>query len=358
MADAKISQLPTSTRPLAGSEVLPVVQSSTTVQTSVASLLDFGGSGALFRNRLINGSMGVDQRNSGASQTFTAAAAIAYSVDRWYASCTGANITGQRVSGTSPNLYAYKFTGATSNTGLIFGQRIESLNCADLVSKTVVGSLTVSSTSITTLTWTAYYANATDNFSAKTQIATGTLTITSTPTNYSFSFNAGSSAANGIALEFSCGALTGTQTIQFENVQLESGSIATAFEQRPYSTQLSLCQRYYYRITAEAAGAIMGGVGYAVNTTVARGIDYFPVTMRIAPTALEQTGTATDYRVFGGGAVGTVCSAVPTFNSATVNWGRTSMTVASGLTAYHGTNHGAATGLSAPFPYLGWSAEL
>jgi hypothetical protein len=358
MADAKISQLPASTRPLAGSEVLPVVQSSTTVQTSVASLLDFGGSGALFRNRLINGNMTVDQRNSGALQTFTAAAPVAYSVDRWYASCTGANITGQRVSGTSPNLYAYKFTGAASNTGLIFGQRIESFNCADLVSKTVVGSLTVSSSSITTLTWTAYYADSTNTFSTKTQIATGTITITSTPTNYSLSFNAGASAANGIALEFSCGALTATNTLQFQNVQLESGSIATAFEQRPYSTQLILSQRYYYRLSAAADATIIGGLGYAVSVTTARGIDYFPVTMRIAPTALEQTGTATDYRVYGAGAVATVCSAVPTFNSATVDWGRTSMTVTAGLTLGLGSNHGTNSGTSSPFPYLGWSAEL
>jgi hypothetical protein len=354
MADKKISQLSNSSRPLAGSEVLPIVQSSTTVQTSIASLLDFGGSGALFRNRLINGNMAVDQRNSGASQTFTAAAAVAYCVDRWYVSCTGANITGRRVSGTSPNQYAYKFTGAASNTGLIFGQRIESLNCADLVSKTVVGSLTVSSSSITTLTWTAYYANSADTFSSKTQIATGTLTITSTATNYSFSFSAGSNAANGIALEFSCGALTATNTLQFENVQLESGSIATAFEQRPYSTQLALCQRYYYRVTM-AAASLDGSSGYAVNTTVSRAITPFPVTMRIAPTALEQTGTATDYRVFGGGAIATDCSAVPILNAAGVSFGRTGFTVASGLTAYSGTAHGANIGVT---PYLAWSVEL
>jgi len=354
MADKKISQLTASTRPLAGSEVLPIVQSSTTVKTSIATLLDFGGSGALFRNRLINGNMAVDQRNNGASQTFTAAAAIAYGVDRWYASCTGANITGQRVSGTSPNLYAYQFTGATSNTGLIFGQRIESFNCADLVSKTVVGSLTVSSSSITTLTWTAYYANSTDTFAAKTQIATGTLTITSTPTDYSFSFAAGTNAANGIALEFSCGALTGTQTIKFENVQLESGSIATAFEQRPYSTQLVLCQRYYYRTTM-AAASLDGSSGYAISATGSRTITPFPVAMRIAPTALEQTGTATDYRVFGGGAIATDCSAVPAFNAANTWFARTTFTVASGLTAYYATAHGAQIGIT---PYLAWSVEL
>ena len=38
MADSKISQLPASTTPLAGTEVLPVVQSNTTKQVSVANL--------------------------------------------------------------------------------------------------------------------------------------------------------------------------------------------------------------------------------------------------------------------------------------------------------------------------------
>ena len=56
---------------------------------------DFG-----FKNRIINGAMMIDQRNAGASQTFTAAAALAYSVDRWYGYCTGANVTGQQVAGS------------------------------------------------------------------------------------------------------------------------------------------------------------------------------------------------------------------------------------------------------------------
>jgi len=40
MADSKISALPASTTPLAGTEVLPIVQSSTTKQVSVANLTD------------------------------------------------------------------------------------------------------------------------------------------------------------------------------------------------------------------------------------------------------------------------------------------------------------------------------
>jgi hypothetical protein len=79
-----------------------------------------------FKNRIINGAMAIDQRNSGAAQTITAAAALAYTVDRWYAYCTGANVTGQRVAGiTANNQYMYRFTGASSVTAIGFGVQLE-----------------------------------------------------------------------------------------------------------------------------------------------------------------------------------------------------------------------------------------
>lgn len=64
-----------------------------------------------YRNRIINGDMRVDQRNAGASQTITAAAALAYTVDRFYAYCTGANVMGQQVV-ISNAQKRYRFTGA------------------------------------------------------------------------------------------------------------------------------------------------------------------------------------------------------------------------------------------------------
>ena len=243
------------------------------------------------KNRIINGNMAVDQRNAGASQTFTAAAAVAYCVDRFYASCTGANITGQQVAGTAPYQYAYKFTGATSNTGTLFGQRIESLNIADLVSTTVVGQAQIASSTITTVTWTAYYANSANTFSAKTSIATGTITITSTPTIYTFSFNAGSSAANGVAIEFTTGALVSAATLQYSGVQLEAGTIATPYEFNQYPTQLAQCQRYAYLISTNGNNtAIMSGevdTGPYINAYGGQ----FPARMRAVPTYSLLTGT-------------------------------------------------------------------
>jgi hypothetical protein len=75
--------------------------------------------------------------------------------------------------------------------------------------------------------------------------------------------------------------------------------------------------------------------------------------MRTAPTALEQSGTATHYRVQITGNV-INCSAVPTFNSADTWFSSVVFTVASGLTAGQASliRAGSTSG------YLGWSAEL
>lgn len=208
-----------------------------------------GGQLAGMRNRLINGAMAIDQRNAGAAQTITAAAALAYSVDRWYAYCTGANVSGQRVQGASVGQFRYRFTGAASVTGIGFGQRIEQLNSADLAGTTATLSVDLANSVLTTVTWTAYYANTADTFGTlasptRTQIATGTFTVTSTTTRYSASISVPAAATTGIEIVLSVGAQTsGTWTIG--DVQLEPGTVATPFERRSHGLELALCQRYY-----------------------------------------------------------------------------------------------------------------
>jgi len=69
-------------------------------------------------------------------------------------------------------------------------------------------------------------------------------------------------------------------TFDIAQVQVEPGPVATPFERRPIGTELSLCQRYYYKtdkalsISAYASAANQGAV---TNLT-------HPVTMRAAPT--------------------------------------------------------------------------
>jgi len=256
-----------------------------------------GGSIAGSRNRIINGDMDTDQRNAGAAQTFTAAAALAYSVDRWYGYCTGANVTGQQVAGATAGQFRYRFTGAASVTAIGFGQRIEQLNSADLASSTATLSVDLANSLLTTVTWTAYYATTADTFGTlasptRTQIATGTFTVTSTVTRYNTNISVPAAATTGIEIVFTVGAQTsGTWTIG--NVQLEPGTVATPFERRSYGAELALCQRYYQVFTS------FNIEGYA-NAATTRAVTIplpFLVQMRATPTrGVITAGTFTNIR--------------------------------------------------------------
>ena len=273
-----------------------------------------------FKNRIINGAMANDQRNAAASQTFTAAAALAYSVDRWYGYCTGANVTGQQVAGsTTPTntQFRYRFTGAASVTAVGFGQRIEQKNSYDLAGSTCTLSadLAISAT-LTTVTWTASYATTTaDTFGTLasptvTQIATGTFTVSATVTNFNAQITVPAAATTGIQIVFTVGALTAGLTWTIGNVQLEKGSTATSFNYRSIGAELALCQRYFVKDLQDAASAtFLVGVVDAATSADRCGMR-FPVTMRTAPTAA--VGGTSNPRIYDG-------TAAPAITSISVN---------------------------------------
>jgi len=133
-------------------------------------------------------------------------------------------------------------------------------------------------------------------------------------------------------------------------VQLEVGSVATPFEHRSFSDELAKCQRYYYRVTSNNDHTI--AVGYNQNTSATRHMTFFPVTMRVQPSALEQSGTASDYSIYHGTTI-TVCTSVPIFTNCTTHCAEVQATASSSLTAGQGSLLSMeSTG------YLAWSAEL
>jgi hypothetical protein len=278
-----------------------------------------------FRNRIINGAMAVDNRNEGAAQTFTAAAALAYCVDRWYGYCTGANVTGQRVAGTLQSQYRYQFTGAASVTAIGFAQRIETTNSYDLNGQTCMLSVDLANSLLTTVTWAAYYANTADTFGTlasptRTSIASGSFTVTSTITRYSTSISIPSAATTGIEIVFAVGAQTsGTWTIG--NAQLELGSTASAFEVRPQQVEAEMCARYLpvtreYYLHGQCSATNSAYVGCSFN-----------VTARKDPTGITLSAAVGSYTLSNAAFATTACNTMP-FGAASIGGGTIVCTLA------------------------------
>ena len=243
-----------------------------------------------FKNRIINGQMQIAQRATSATITAGSTIAAGYStVDRFYVYCTGANVTAAQVAGSGAIKNNLEITGGASVTEIGVGQRIEQLNSYDMAGSNATLSVNLSNSLLTTVTWTAYYANTADTFGTlvsptRTQIATGTFTVTATLTNYSTQISIPAAATTGIEVVFTVGAQTsGTWVVG--DIQLEKGSTATSFDYRPYGTELALCQRYYQL----GAGFT---TGYAAGSTTMGGIASLGITMRSAPTAVVTSAGA------------------------------------------------------------------
>jgi hypothetical protein len=211
-----------------------------------------GGQLAGLRNRIINGDFKVTQR--GASGT----AANTYGPDRWIVSYGTAAPSWLAGVGALPEP-AYgsyiNIGGVASNTGVNITQRIEAVNCRDMAGKNVTVSYYVYQTTGATVTVTTQlqYASAVDTWPGSPTSITppaGTAVPTATWVKISHTFSVPTAATTGFSLTpyANFTPLLGGQSLLIYNVQLEIGSVATPFEQRPYGMELVLCQRYYEQV--------------------------------------------------------------------------------------------------------------
>jgi len=279
--------------------------------------------GARNRNRIINGSMNIFQRETAT----TIGANSTYALDRWLFGRESATesarftVTQQALT-TSDAPFAdgirttMKIDITTASGGISAAQshylmqRIEGYNISDLAYGTSsakpctlsfwlktdvkVGTMAVSlyntgnrhyvqSISATT-SWTKYSLTFPGD-------ASGSLPNDNTSAlQVMFVLSAGSnlqSTANAWTAGFK-NSLSGqadftdstSNNIYITGVQLEPGTVATPFERRSYGQELALCQRYHYSTSVTSGGylTLVGG-----STTKANGTIFFPVTMRIAP---------------------------------------------------------------------------
>ena len=342
-----------------------------------------------FRNRIINGAMMIDQRNAGASVS----AGNAYTLDRWgVRTDTGSGNTTQQSTtvptGFKNSLIVTIGTGASPTSGQrnYISQNIEGLNVSDLAwgsasAKTVTLSFWVRSSLTGTFGGAlqnsagdrsypfTYTISAANTYEYKTVTIAGDTTGTWLTTNgigialyiglglgSTFNGTAGAWAAADYRSATGSTNVVATSgaTFYITGAQLEVGSVATPFERRDYGRELIMCQRYYYKQKATSAGSYFGA-GLVYSTTKAVVITQFGVQMRTAPSALEQTGTASDYRVLNSSGSGVACSLAPIFGATSNDSASTELTVSSGLTAGNATMGVGNTGSNG---YLAWSAEL
>jgi hypothetical protein len=267
-----------------------------------------------FTNRIINGAMVIDQRNAGAA---IASPSDNYTTDRFYSRQVGGGVASAQQSSTAPAGFkkSLLFTVTTVDSSLSAGDRyyltqfIEGYNIADLGWGTASAStVTLSFWVRSSLTGTfggalnnggtrsypfTYTINAANTFEQKTITIAGDTSGTWGSTNdmglqVFFTLGAGSSYIGTAGSWSSNNYLTATgatdviatngATFYITGVQLEKGSTATAFDYRPYGTELALCQRYYQK-----SGS---GSGVFTTTTVISMIFPLGVTMRATPTVL------------------------------------------------------------------------
>lgn len=274
-----------------------------------------------FRNAIINGDFRIWQRGT----TFNAAANGSFSADRWAIFYDGSGATrnltqqsftaGNPITGQEPEYFLrYAQTVAGSGgTYNVFTQRVENV-------RTFAGQ------QITFSFWAKADTNRTIQIAGLQDFGSGgssrvnftinsTVNLTTSWQRFSATVNipsiSGKTIGTSSYLELSFEMpLNATFTIDIWGVQVEKGSTATPFEQRPIGTELALCQRYYSKSYAQnvspgSSGVINGTAGgtvssaynvyiFCINTT-------FPVTMRTSPviSIWAPNGTANQVDIVG-----------------------------------------------------------
>jgi len=340
-------------------------------------------SGAVSKNYLLNGGFAVAQRGTSFTSTGGANNDDAYTLDRWYILSDGndaIDVTQDTTTVPTNGQFAIALDVETINKKFGVATIIENKDCVGLIGNTVTFSFKAKVSSTTKLNnvkaaivaWSGTADTVTSdiisawggNGVTPTLIANATfentpanLSLTTSYVTYSVSAAVDTASTKNIIL-FIWSDVTDTTLGDFLYIaesKLELGSSATAFEYAGGTIvgEISSCQRYYYRaVNTGNPGSFGVGMSYAATNAIVN--IPFPTTMRTRPTALETSGTATDYGMYLPGSSASNCNAVPYYFNSTAHSADIGSTVATGLTAGYATM---SLGQNSN-AFLGWSAEL
>lgn len=270
-----------------------------------------------FRNWLLNGAMAVWQRGAGGSASIAVAASTtAYTADRWYLSTLAnqASVVSQQAITTLPGTrYAARVQRNSGQTGvgvMVLAQPLDADTIAALVGQTCVLSAKVStgadwSPASGTLSYKVYcgtgsvgkrnasaYTTETAPISGSTNIAAGSAVAAITAA--SGAIPAGTTQAEIQFFWTPVGTASTNDWFQISNIQLEVGSVASAFDaiRQSFLTELAQCWRFYDKTFNYAdapaqniaAGAFRWNAIRATTGSQNSNSIFFKVRMRAAPT--------------------------------------------------------------------------
>ena len=256
-----------------------------------------------YLNKFRNGTFDVWQRGTGATSIGTSGN---YFADGWKVYFTGSTgVTALQAAGPSAGypLYSLEIEGATSNTDIKVGQRIESYVAAPLAGQTVTVQFWYYQNTGSTVTpkFSTCYASAQDNFGTCTgDVSSTSLTACATATwcQEAYTFTASSSAANGYEIDLDCNAGFTSISVNCRfaaaDIRVTPG-VSTGVntnppppELRPIATEMAFNQRYYqvsyYTTDPTSTSIAIDFVSGFLSGNAAFFTLKFAVPMRAAPT--------------------------------------------------------------------------
>jgi hypothetical protein len=266
--------------------------STIVADSSTSTGLRYQASQAAGKNAIINGGFDIWQRATSSTTTSGYVAA-----DRWTVFSGGA-VTWARESTTVPagSTYSMKITAGASIQPILY-QNIETANAIQFAGKNVTLSLLAQASTNTNITFDIQWSSAVDNPSGGSWT---TLTATSggsgTATTSGFTqlngvFAIPSTAKSLFVRVYTSGNIANGVIVYYGQIQLELGSVATAFTRAGGTIQgeLAACQRYYQLIASGTSQLI--GQGYYFAAAQVECLINLPVEMRTKPTISIVTGT-------------------------------------------------------------------